>query len=90
MKTNFPKIEIIQAVSPAGDIYLIHSFKDKNTLPSFEIYKMVKNCREVAREFGIDENKTGCETKLNTRVMCAEMVKKIKKEMSVSAKILKD
>ncbi len=81
MKTNFPKIEIIQAVSPAGDIYLIHSHADQNPFPSFEIYKMVKNCREVAREFGVLENKPGRDSELNTREMCAEMVKRIKEEM---------
>lgn len=85
MKTNLPKIEIIQAISPTGDIYLIHSHKDKNPLPSFEIYKMVKNCREVAREFGIDEIKNGRDSELNTREMCTEMVNKIKKEKTINS-----
>ena len=80
-QTNMAKVklEIIQAVSPANNTYLIHKFDDGNTKDGYQIYKLVKSI-EVAREFGIIDTKPNRTTKLNTREMCDEMVKLIRSE----------
>lgn len=74
------KIKITQATSKTGSNYLIHQFNDGNPLPSFEIYKLVKNCKEVAGEFEINDTEIGRDTQLNTREMCCKMIDKINKE----------
>jgi hypothetical protein len=57
-------------------------FRDNNPLPSYEIYKLVK-CKQVAREFGItDISPEGI--KKNTKVMCDEMIDKIKNNSSLN------
>lgn len=71
------KLEIIQAISPEKNTYLIHRFDDGNTKDGYQIYKLVKST-DVAREFGIKDTKPGRSSKLNTREMCDEMVKLIK------------
>ena len=71
------KIKITQAKSAVGNEYLIYQFKDANTLPSFEIYKLIKNCKEVAREFGVNQTQIGRKDDLNTREMCLKMMDKI-------------
>lgn len=75
------KIEIIQAESENGNVYLIHKHSDGNTLPCFEIYKLVDNAKDVAREFGISENRPGGQAPLNTKEMCQKMLEKIKKDI---------
>jgi hypothetical protein len=74
------KVEIIQAVSQNGNTYLIHKFQDGNAHHSFDIYKLVDNEKDVAREFGISEIRSNGITPLNTREMCEKMVEKIKAE----------
>lgn len=74
------KIKITQAKSPIGNEYIIYQFTDAHNLPSVEIYKLISNCREVAREFGISENEIDRDSELNTREMCVKMVDKINKE----------
>ena len=76
------KIEIIQAESENGNVYIIHKFNDGNTLPSFEIYKLVDNAKDVAREFGISETRPDGQAPLNTREMCQKMLDKINKNQS--------
>lgn len=71
------KLKITQALSPQGNTYLIYQWNDKNTLDCFEIYKLVGNQKDVAREFGIsDINPNGGEN-FNTRVMCEKMIEVI-------------
>lgn len=74
------KIEIIQTTSPNGNVYLIHKFMDGNTHPSFDIYKLVDNETEVAKEFGISNTIPGRKSPLNAREMCKKMVDKIQDE----------
>lgn len=73
------KLEIIQAVSPSKNTYLIHKFDDGNTKDGYQIYKLVQSM-EVAREFGISDFVSGRKTKLNTREMCDKMVDGIRKK----------
>lgn len=75
--TIIAKLKITQALSPKGNTYIIYQWNDKNTLDCFEIYKLVGNQKDVAREFGIsDINPNGGEN-FNTRVMCEKMIDKI-------------
>ena len=71
------KLEIIQAVSPENNTYLIHKFDDGNTKDGYQIYKLVKSI-EVAREFGVSDVKPGRTSKKNTREMCDEMINLIR------------
>ena len=74
MKT--PKIEINQLQSPSGNTYLFMSFDDKNNHKSFEIYQLVQNQSEVAREFNIVDVRENFDSKLNTREMCEKIIEK--------------
>lgn len=74
-----PKIRITQAKTENDNTYLIYEFEDGNNHSSFEIYKLVSNCKAVAEEFGIPRiNENGVEE--NTRTMCERMIEKIKED----------
>lgn len=64
------KIDINQITSPKGNTFLVLSFDDKNTHKNFEIYQLVQNASEIAKdEFDVSECVENRESKLNTREM---------------------
>ncbi|MBS1549619.1 MAG: hypothetical protein JSS94_07125 [Bacteroidetes bacterium] len=70
------KININQIVSPKGNTFLILNFDDKNTHENFEVYQLVQNASEVARdEFAVSEYDEDRRSKLNTREMWKKILK---------------
>ncbi|OJX30490.1 MAG: hypothetical protein BGO86_00640 [Chryseobacterium sp. 36-9] len=64
------KIGVNQIKSPKGNTFLILNFEDKNRHESSEIYQLVQNASEVAREeFDISEYNENRKIKLNMREM---------------------
>lgn len=72
-------MEVYQVKSGRGKVYLIYRFFDNaNNNYEYYIYKLVKSM-PVAREFDIPERIEGRESRLNTREMCDELIKRIEK-----------
>lgn len=64
------KIGFTQIKSLKGNTFLVLNFEDKNTHDSLEIYQLVQNASEVAREeFNISEYNDNRNSKLNMREM---------------------
>ena len=70
------KIEFNQITSPKGNTFLVLNFDDKNTHENFEVYQLVQNASDVAREeFAVSEYDENRKSKLNTREMWNKILK---------------